>query len=114
MPSNGYKCSHSSEQDPILKILDKYTDHPTIKLIQAKNNSQIKIRQIDIEEVKKTFQSLARKYSHKKMILKPQKNVDFFANYTCDNINDSIHSSKFPNELKQADIVRYIKKIKAF
>ena len=39
MPSNGYKCPHSSEQDPILKILDKYKDHPSIKLIKAKNNS---------------------------------------------------------------------------
>ena len=44
------------------------------------------------------------------MILKPQKNVDFFTNYTCDDINDSIHSSKFPNELKQADIVPVHKK----
>ena len=27
MPSNGYKCPDSSEQDPILKILDKYKKH---------------------------------------------------------------------------------------
>ena len=36
MPSNGYKCSDSSEQDPILKILGKYKDHTSIKLIKAK------------------------------------------------------------------------------
>ena len=41
MPSNGYKCPDSSEQDPILKILDNYKDHPSIKLIKAKNNSQV-------------------------------------------------------------------------
>ena len=35
MPCNGYKCPHSSEQDPILKILDKYKDHRSIKLIKA-------------------------------------------------------------------------------
>ena len=82
MPSNGYKCPHSSEQDPILKILDKYKDHPSIKLIKTKNSSKaFKFRQIDIEEVKKTFQSLARKKPHKRMILK-LKNVDFFAKYT--------------------------------
>ena len=40
MPSNGYKCPDSSEQDLILKILDKYKNHPSIKLIKAKNNSQ--------------------------------------------------------------------------
>ena len=56
MPSNGYKCPDSSEQDPILKILDKYKGHPSIKLIKAKNNSQVfKFSQIDIEEVKKSF-----------------------------------------------------------
>ena len=38
MPSNGYKCPDSSEQGPILKTLDKYKDHPSIKLIKAKNN----------------------------------------------------------------------------
>ena len=27
MPSHGYKCPGLSEQDPILKIIDKYRDH---------------------------------------------------------------------------------------
>ena len=40
MPSNGYKCPHSSEQDHVLKILDKYNDHPSNKLIKAKNRSK--------------------------------------------------------------------------
>ena len=39
MPSNGYECSDSPEQDPIFKIFDKYRDHPCITLIKAKNNS---------------------------------------------------------------------------
>ena len=53
MPSNGYKCPDSSEQDPILKILDKYKKHPSIKLIKGKNNSQVsKFSQIDMEEIK--------------------------------------------------------------
>ena len=34
-----------------------------------------------------------------------KKNVDFFAKYTGDDINHSIRSSKFPNELKQAVIL---------
>ena len=53
MPSNGYKCPDPSEQDPILKILDKFEDHPSIKLIKAKNDSQVfKFNQIDTEEVR--------------------------------------------------------------
>ena len=72
MPSNDYKYSHSSEQDLILKILDKCKDHPSIKLIKAKNNSQlVKFGQFDIEEVKNTFQSTDLKKPHKRMILKP-------------------------------------------
>ena len=50
MPSNGYKCPHLLEQDPILKILDKHKDHPSIKLIKTKSNSHVfKFLQIDIE-----------------------------------------------------------------
>ena len=75
------------------------------------------ISQIHIEEVKKSFQSLdpkraARKDDIKTNLLK--KNIDFFAKYTCDDINDSIRSSKFPNELKQADIVPAHKKSQSF
>ena len=43
-----------------------------------------------------------------------KRNVDIFAKYTCDDINDSIRFSKFPNELKQADIVPTHKKVRAF
>ena len=72
MPSNAYKCPDSSEQDPILKILDKYKNHPSIKLIKAENNSQVfKFSQIDIEEVKNLSKVLTRKKPHKRMILKP-------------------------------------------
>ena len=78
------------------------------------NNSQVfKFRQIDIEEVKKTFQGLDSKKAAQKDNIKTnllKKNADFFAKCTCDDINDSIRSSKFPNELKQADIVPAHKK----
>ena len=50
MPSNDCKCPDSSEQDHILKVLDKYKNHSSIKLIKTKNNSQVsKFSQIDIE-----------------------------------------------------------------
>ena len=72
MPSNGYKCPHSSEQDPILKILDKYKDHPSIKLIKAKNSSKVfKFRQIDIRKSKKLSKIFTQKKPHKRIILKP-------------------------------------------
>ena len=33
-----------------------------------------------------------------------RKNAAFFAKYTFDDINSSIHSSKFHNELKQTEV----------
>ena len=85
MPSNGYKCLHSSEQGLILKIFDKYKDHPSIKLIKARNNSQVfKFREIDTEEVKKSSQSFSPKKATQKDDIKTnllKKNVDFFAKY---------------------------------
>ena len=73
--------------------------------------------QIDIEKVKKSFQSLDPKKDAQKDDIKTnllKKNVDFFAKYTCDDINYSIRSSKFPNELKQADILPAHKKSQSF
>ena len=94
MPSNGYKCPDSSEQDPNLKILDKYKHLPSIKLINAEINSQVfQFSQIVIEEVKKIFQSLDSKNAPQKDDIKTnllKKNADFFAKCTCGDINDSI------------------------
>ena len=74
------------------------------KLIKAKNNSQVfKFSQIYIEEVKKSFQSLDPKKAAQKDDVETnllKKNVDCFAKCTCDEINDSIRFSNFPNELK--------------
>ena len=42
MPSHdGYKCCDLLEQDSFLKRTNEYRDHPSIKFINTKNNSQI-------------------------------------------------------------------------
>ena len=65
MPNNGYNVHI------VLTIIGKYKDNPSIKLIKAKSNSQVfKFCQINIKEIKKTFQNLDPKKSHKRMILK--------------------------------------------
>ena len=83
MQSNEYKCPDSSEQDPILKVLDKYKNHPSIKLIKDKNNSQVfKFSQIDIEELKNSFLILDPKKAAQKDDIKTnllKKNVDFLS-----------------------------------
>ena len=71
MPSNTCKCQDSSDQDLILIILGKYRDHPSIKLIKTKNDSQVfNFSQIGFEEVAGSFQSLdPKKKPHQRMIL---------------------------------------------
>ena len=76
-----------------------------------------KLLQIGIEEVKNIFKSVDSKKATQKDDIKTnllKKNVDFFVKWTWDDTNNSIRSSKFPNELKQADIVTAHKKVKAF
>ena len=103
MPSNRYKCPHSSEQDPILKILDKYKDHPSIKLIKAENSSKaFKFRQTDIEEGKKTFQSLDPKKAAQKDDINTKKSQSFLRKI----IDLSVSSQMFLRFMKGAYTIK--------
>ena len=51
---------------------------------------------------------LGKRLKQKTSILKT--NADFFASYVCNDINASISSSTFPNQLKEADITPAHKK----
>ena len=67
-----------------------------------------KFSQINIEEVKILLKVLTRKKAAKKDTIKTillTENGDFFAKYTFDDINHSIRLSKFPKNLKQAEII---------
>ena len=67
MRSNEYYCPDLSKPDPIWKILDKYRDHASIKLIQTNSDSQVfKFSQTDIEEVKKVLPLSWPEESHTK------------------------------------------------
>ena len=114
MLSHGCKCPDSLEPGPIVRIIDKYRDHLSIKLIKAKNNSRVlNFIQINIEEVKISFQDLDPNKASQKGDIKTnlrRKNASFFAKYTRDDINASIRLSKFSNELKRAGIMPANKK----
>ena len=56
MSSHGYKCPDSFKEDPILKMIDKCRAHSSIKLIEAKNISQVfMFNQIKIDAVNKLY-----------------------------------------------------------
>ena len=115
MPTNQeFEYSDSPEEDPLLRTIRKYQNHPSIKLIKSKNKSQtFKFRETNIDEIKKYIENLDPKKASQKSDINTniiRKNAAFFAKYTCDDINASIRSSKFHNELKEADIVPVHKK----
>ena len=86
MPNHKYQWPDSLEPDNFLKIIDKYRNPRNIKLIEAKNNFQIsRFNQINIDKVKKLYQSLALKKSLAKrwcITNLPRKNADFFLQRT--------------------------------
>ena len=65
MPTNQeFEYSDSPEEDPLLRIIGKYQNHPSIKLIKSKNKSQtFKFSEINIDEIKTSIENLDPKKS---------------------------------------------------
>ena len=102
--------TRSLEENTISGIIERYKDHPSINLIQSKNSclaNTFSFTPVSIEEVKRTIESLdPKKVVQEKdihtNILK--QNSDFFPFHVQKNINVSISTSKFPDDLKKADV----------
>ena len=103
-----FEYSFSPEEDPLLRIIRKYQNHLRTKLIKAKNKSQtFKFRQTNIDVIKKSIENLDPKKASQKNEMNTnviRKNMTYFAKYTSDDINASTRSSRFHNELREADI----------
>ena len=53
IPSHGYDCLDFLLKVPILRIIERYMENPSIILIKAKNNSHVfKFSLMNIQEVK--------------------------------------------------------------
>ena len=65
MPTNQeFEYSDSPEEDPLLRAIGKYQNHPNIKLIKSKNKSQtFKFSEINIDEIKTSIENLDPKKS---------------------------------------------------
>ena len=80
--------------------------------LSLKLNSE-RFRDSYIDEIKKSTENLDPKKASQKSVMNTniiRKNAAFFAKYTCDDINASMRSSKFHNELKERDIATLHKK----
>ena len=113
-----YESFNSSEGNPVSSIIKKYQNHQSIKLTKTKNKSKtFRFSENNTDEIKKFIEKLDPKKASQKSDTSTnihKKNCAFFAKYICDDINTSIRSSKFHNELKEADIVPAHKKKSKF
>ena len=83
MPTNQeFEYSDSPEEDPPLRIIGRYQNHPSIKLIKSKNKSQtFKFRETNTDEIKKSIESLDPKKAFQKDDINTnilRKNAAFF------------------------------------
>ena len=83
-------------------------------MIKTKSKSKtFRFRETNTDEIKKFIEKLDPRKACQKSDMSTNvllKNAAFFVQYICDDINTLIRSSKFHNELKEADIVPVHKK----
>ena len=107
----------SNISDPTLKPILKYRNHPSITAIQnrCKIKGSFNFVEVDQQQIEKEILKLdANKASQSSDIpIKIIKeNIDVFSDFLCSGFNSSIKLSKFPENLKQADITPAYKKVK--
>ena len=108
--------ARSLEENTISGINERYKDHPNITLIKSKNSclaNTFSFTPISIEEVKRAIESLDPKKAAEEKdihtnILKQIS--DFFEFHVQKDINASISTSKFPDDLKEAGVTPLYKK----
>ena len=118
MPNNhGFSTqTRSLEENTILRIIERYKDHRSTNLIKSKNSclaNTFSFTPVSIEEVKRAIQSLDRKTVTQEKDIHTntvKQNSDFFTFHVQKDINASISTSKFPNDLKEADVIPVYKK----
>ena len=108
--------TRSLEENTISGIIEGYKDHPSINLNKSINRclaNTFSFTPVSTEEVKRKIESLDPKKAaqekdiHTKIL---KQNSDFLAFHVQKDINASISTSKFPNDLKEADVIPVYKK----
>ena len=102
-------------EDRTLKAILKYRKHPSIVAIRnkCKNKGSFSFVRVDKKEIEKEILKLdANKTSQNSdiPIKLLKKNVDIFSDFVCTSFNSSTNISKFPENLKLADITPAYKK----
>ena len=118
MPNNqGFSTqTRSLEENTIFRIIERYKDHRSTNLIKSINSclaNTFSFTPVSTEEVKRAIQSLDTKTVTQEKDIHTntvKQNSDFFTFDVQKDINASISTSKFPNDLKEADVIPVYKK----
>ena len=101
-------------EDPVLRAILKYKNHPSITVIKEKaKNSVFSFYEVDKDKIKKEINRLNKNKASQKSDI-PIKiihdNVDIFADFIAESFKGAIKTSNFSNCLKLADITPLHKK----
>ena len=101
--------------DPILKAILKYRKHPSIIAIndRYKGKDTFNFNEVHVTEIKHQILKLNKRKATQSYDIPTGviiENDDIFSDVLCNNFNNSIVSSNFPQYLKLADIITLHKK----
>ena len=114
-PKENYETDVGNDNEPILNYINKFKNHPSIKLIKSRKKEEqtFTFSYVSYEEVLNEIRKLQTTKTTQQndiptKILK--KNSEVFAGYFQKNINFCIENSIFPSDLKVADVTPAFKK----
>ena len=100
--------------DPIFKAVKKYEKHPSIICIKnAHLNKTFSINVVTLDNIKTEIRRLNPTKSVQETDIPTKiikENLDVFSSFICENFNDSVMRSVFPNRLKLAEVRPIFKK----
>ena len=101
--------------DPVLKSILKYKDHPSIKAIEkiSKLNSLLKFSNVEKSEVLNEIVNLDASKSYQDTDVPTKiikENADIFPDFIHPAINASINQNEFSSFLKLVDVITVFKK----
>ena len=101
--------------DPVLRVIEKYKNHPSIKL--TKTNSEINVsfrfQEIQANETEKELKNLDSFKASQDSDIPPKiikDNIDIFVPVLLTEFNESLKLNRFPHSMKSANITPVFKK----
>jgi len=102
--------------DPVFKAIEKYKNHPSIKLIKNhynNDNNLFSFHSVSLEEIEKELKNLDPSKASQNTDIPTKiihQNLDLFAPKVHQEMNQSLDQDKFPSTMKLANITPAFKK----